>query len=72
VSGTASAVPDTDSFRHLAPQIRRRDRFAVDELDEREVLDAILASAQYAHVKLDQILDLLGEDGEEEEDETDG
>jgi hypothetical protein len=40
--------------------------------NDREVLHAILTSCQYLHVKLNQILDLLGEDGEEEEDEADG
>jgi len=42
----------------------------VDELDEREVLDAILASVQNAHVKLDLIMEMLREDGEEEEEDT--
>jgi len=37
-----------------------------------EVLDAILISCRYLHVKLDQILEILGDDGEEEEDEADG
>ena len=41
------------------------------ELTEREMLEAILGSVQYAHVKLDHIRDLLEEDGEEEADETD-
>ena len=41
------------------------------ELTEREMLEAILGSAQYAQVKLDQIRDVLEEDGEEEADETD-
>jgi len=44
----------------------------VDGLDDRETLEAILTSVQYLHVKLDHILDLLGDDGEEEEDEADG
>jgi hypothetical protein len=44
----------------------------LDELGDREMLRAILGSAQYAHLKLDRIIDLLEEDGEEEEDETDG
>jgi hypothetical protein len=42
------------------------------ELTDREVLDAILTSCQYVHVKLDQILEFFGDDGEEEEDEADG
>jgi hypothetical protein len=42
------------------------------ELTDREVLDAILTSCQYAHVKLDRILDWIEDDGEEEEDEADG
>ncbi|HEY1564132.1 MAG TPA: hypothetical protein VGF72_05560 [Gaiellaceae bacterium] len=42
------------------------------ELTDREVLDAILTSCQYVHLKLDHILEFFGEDGEEEEDETDG
>ena len=42
------------------------------EPKDREALLAILTSVQYAHVKLDHILDLLGDDGEEEEDEADG
>jgi hypothetical protein len=37
-----------------------------------EALDAILISCQYLHVKLDQILEFFGDDGEEEEDEADG
>jgi hypothetical protein len=41
------------------------------ELTDREVLEAILTSSQYMHVKLDQTLELFGEDGEEE-DEIDG
>jgi hypothetical protein len=43
----------------------------IEELTEREMLEAILGSVQYAHVKLDHIRDLLEEDGEEEADETD-
>jgi len=43
----------------------------VDDLTEREMLEAPLGSVQYAHVKLDHIRHLL-EEGEEEEDETDG
>jgi hypothetical protein len=43
----------------------------VDELEDREMLPAILTSLQYAHVKLDQILYILGDDGEAEEDEAD-
>jgi hypothetical protein len=42
------------------------------ERSDGEVLDAILISCQYLHVKLDQILELFGDDGEEEEDEADG
>jgi hypothetical protein len=41
------------------------------ELTDREVLEAILTSCRYVHVKLDQILDPFGDDGEEE-DEADG
>jgi hypothetical protein len=37
-----------------------------------EILDAILISCQYVHVKLDRILDFLEDDGQEEEDEADG
>jgi hypothetical protein len=33
-----------------------------EELSEREMLGAILGSVQYAHVKLDQILDIFGDD----------
>jgi hypothetical protein len=44
----------------------------VAEFPDGEVLDAILISCQYAHVKLDRILDFLEDDGEEEEDEADG
>ncbi|MGH2934343.1 MAG: hypothetical protein ACRDL2_07500 [Gaiellaceae bacterium] len=44
----------------------------MDEFSERDMLDAVLTSIQYVHVKLDHILDILGDDGEEEEDETDG
>lgn len=43
----------------------------VDELDDRTVLRAILTSVQNAHVKLDIITELLRDDGEEEEAETD-
>jgi hypothetical protein len=42
------------------------------ERSDGEVLDAILSSCQYVHVKLDQLLELVGDDGEEEEDEADG
>ncbi|HXH96095.1 MAG TPA: hypothetical protein VNH40_02700 [Gaiellaceae bacterium] len=42
------------------------------ELPDSEVLDAILMSCQYVHVKLDRILDFLDDDGEAEEDEADG
>jgi hypothetical protein len=43
------------------------------EFTDRELLDAILTSCQYVHVKLDQILEIFGDDGEEEEeDEADG
>jgi hypothetical protein len=41
------------------------------ELTDREVLEAILTSCQYVHVKLDQVLEIFGDDGEEE-DEADG
>jgi hypothetical protein len=44
----------------------------VPELTDREVLEAILTSCRYVHVKLDHVLEYLGEDGEEEEDEPDG
>jgi hypothetical protein len=58
---------------HLAaPTLADQSAEVAEELSEREMLEAILGSAQYAHVKLDQILYLLGEDGEAEEDETDG
>jgi hypothetical protein len=43
----------------------------VAELPDSEVLDAILISCQYAHVKLDRILESLEDDGEEEEDKAD-
>lgn len=43
----------------------------MDELPDGEVLDAILISCQYVHVKLDRILEFFGDDGEEEEDEAD-
>jgi hypothetical protein len=43
----------------------------VEELTDRRVLQAILGSVQYAHVKLDQILEMLREDGEEEDNEAD-
>ena len=42
------------------------------ELSDGEVLDAILISSQYVHVKLDRILEFFGDDGEEEEHEADG
>jgi len=45
---------------------------SVAELSDSEVLDAILISCQYVHVKLDQILEIFGDDGQEEEDEADG
>jgi hypothetical protein len=45
---------------------------AVPELTDREVLEAILTSCQYVHVKLDHVLEFFGEDGEEEEDDPDG
>jgi len=51
---------------------RNSDAGQVNGLDERETMLAILTSVQYVHVKLDHILDLLGDDGEEEEDEADG
>lgn len=44
----------------------------VEEPTDREALLAILMSVQYAHVKLDWMLDIFGDDGEEEEDEADG
>ena len=44
----------------------------VPELTDREVLEAILTSCQHVHMKLDHVLEYLGEDGEEEEDERDG
>ena len=43
----------------------------MDELDEHGTLLAMLTSVQYAHVKLDDILDLLRDDVEEQEDEAD-
>jgi hypothetical protein len=57
---------------HLAERIGHRHADGVPELTDREVLEAILTSSQYVHVKLDHILEYFGEDGEEEEDETDG
>lgn len=36
-----------------------------------KMLDATLISCQYLHVKLDEILDIFGDDGEAEEDEAD-
>jgi hypothetical protein len=58
---------------HLAKRQRRSHAGEVAELTDREVLDAILTSCQYVHVKLDQILEFFGDDGEEEEeDEADG
>ena len=44
----------------------------MEELGESDLPRVILMSAEYAHVKLDRILDILGEDGEEEENEIDG
>ena len=57
---------------HLAERVGRRHADDVPELTDREVLEAILTSSQYVHVKLDHILEYFGEDGEEEEDEADG
>jgi hypothetical protein len=57
---------------HFAEQVSDRQAAEVPELTDREVLDAILTSCQYVHVKLDQILEFFGDDGEEEEDEADG
>jgi hypothetical protein len=37
-----------------------------------DALRPIMISMLYAHTKLDRIIDLLEEDGEEEEDEADG
>ncbi|HEY2742675.1 MAG TPA: hypothetical protein VGI69_10925 [Gaiellaceae bacterium] len=41
------------------------------ELTDLDVLEAILTSCQYAHVKLDQILEIFGEDGKEEDEADD-
>ena len=57
---------------HLAERGDDRHAGDVPEWTDREVLEAILTSCQYVHVKLDHILEFFGEDGEEEEDETDG
>jgi hypothetical protein len=43
----------------------------VDELKDRQLLEAILTSVQNAHVKLDLVMEMLREDGEEEDTETD-
>jgi hypothetical protein len=51
--------------------VPHRQASGVPELTDREVLEAILTSCQYVHVKVDQVLELFGEHGEEE-DETDG
>jgi hypothetical protein len=65
-------VPRQVGKSHLADRHGRRHAGDVPELTDREVLDAILTSCQYVHLKLDHILEFFGEDGEEEEDETDG
>jgi hypothetical protein len=52
--------------------MRHRQASGVPELTDRDVLEANLTSCHYVHVKLDHILDYLGEDGEEEKDEADG
>jgi hypothetical protein len=57
---------------HLAALDRRRHAGQMPEPTDRELIDAILNSCQYLHVKLDHILEYFGEDGEEEEDEADG
>ena len=57
---------------HLAGRYSCRHSDGVPELTDREVLEAILTSCQYVHVKLDYVLEFFGEDGEEEEDEPDG
>ena len=69
---TASEYEGTVRKCHLAERAARRHADDVPELTDREVLEAILTSSQYVHVKLDHILEYFGEDGEEEEDETDG
>lgn len=55
---------------HLARGGRRDQSVVMAEGSDSEVLDAILISCQYLHVKLDQILEIFGNDGQEE-DETD-
>jgi hypothetical protein len=66
-----SAIERTVLIGHLAAAARHGQGFVMPDLTDREVLEAILTSCQHVHVKLDQILDLFGEDGEEE-DEVDG
>jgi hypothetical protein len=52
---------------HLAADVSFGDPDAVAELADREMLDAILASCQYLHVKVNRILGYIEDDGEEEE-----
>ena len=63
-AGRSRQVPNG----HLADRERLVHAFVVAGLSDSEALDAILISCQYLHVKLDE---LLGDDGEEEEDEAD-
>src|SRR5262245_61548568 len=61
------------SKSHLAKSQRLDDPFGVPEFTDREVLDAVLTSCPYLHVKLDRILGYIDGNGEEEEDdEADG
>jgi hypothetical protein len=57
---------------HLAERELLDQGGVVAEPSDSEALDAILICCQYAHVRLDRILDFLEDDGEEEEDEADG
>jgi hypothetical protein len=56
---------------HLAVGSNFGESGAAAEMRDSEMLDAILASCQYLHAKLDRILGYTEGDGEEE-DETDG
>jgi hypothetical protein len=66
---TGRALPRQVRKSHLAERRTVGEAGSVPELRDREVLDAILTCCQYTHVKLDLILDLLEEDGEEEEED---
>jgi hypothetical protein len=57
---------------HLAQREQPDQSVVVAARSDSEVLDAILISCQYIHVKFDRILEVFGDDGEEEEDEADG